>query len=445
MSPLDLPTASTISTRDVDVLVIGGGLSGLVAAYRSARVLTEHPRGGVITEPYRIPDAGNSDSFSSLSTDASTEDSGSSPKHPSLVLLEARQRLGGRICSVGGVDLGATWTWPEDDALQTLASTLGVDYYAQQTKGDVLVEQRGHIMRTPSEGQSVCGSSGCRFTGSASAFTEELRERLKDLQALSNSCRVDVLTCVAATSIASSTANKRVIVDAQRLGFDEGAKLRFAAKVVVIAAPPRVVVKTIDFSPPLDPEKKAAMLTCPTAMADAAKVVAFYTWPLWREKKLSGTAFMSSGPLTQIWDASEEGEVYALAGFVFGLDATDLAARPVVLAEVDGVPAKAFDSLPPILKRAIDQFAQIAGSKPNRISWKSWQDEPWTAAGLENRSRGKFGHPDLRRIKDGSIIFAGSETEPEEGHLEGAVMSGNRAAIEVFELLGVKSGFKPPK
>ena len=64
-----------------DVVVVGGGLSGLTVALR---LTSATPR-------------------------------------LSVVLLESRDRLGGRLYADGGVDLGGSWSWPTDTALRGLA------------------------------------------------------------------------------------------------------------------------------------------------------------------------------------------------------------------------------------------------------------------------------------------------------------------------------------
>jgi monoamine oxidase len=64
-----------------DVVVVGGGLSGLTVALRMA----------------------------------------SATPRLSVVLLESRDRLGGRLYADGGVDLGGSWSWPTDTALRGLA------------------------------------------------------------------------------------------------------------------------------------------------------------------------------------------------------------------------------------------------------------------------------------------------------------------------------------
>lgn len=68
-------------------------------------------------------------------------------------LLEARDRLGGRILSVDstgrqsddGFDLGPSWFWPDmQPDLGILAEELRLPWFAQHSDGDVLFERSAH-------------------------------------------------------------------------------------------------------------------------------------------------------------------------------------------------------------------------------------------------------------------------------------------------------------
>ena len=86
------------------IAIIGAGLSGLYAAY--------------LLEQAKITD---------------------------YVVLEARERLGGRVYSERGFDLGATWIWPDlNPDLMRLVHQLELTFSEQFEKGKLVFEkQRG--------------------------------------------------------------------------------------------------------------------------------------------------------------------------------------------------------------------------------------------------------------------------------------------------------------
>ncbi len=97
-------------TYDADVVVVGAGLAGLVAA----RELTA--RGA------------------------------------STVVLEARDRVGGRVLNheLGDgkvVEVGGQWTGPTQDRLAALARELGVETFPTYDVGDSVIEYRGRLRR----------------------------------------------------------------------------------------------------------------------------------------------------------------------------------------------------------------------------------------------------------------------------------------------------------
>ncbi|MFN8980583.1 MAG: flavin monoamine oxidase family protein [Gemmatimonadaceae bacterium] len=332
-----------------------------------------------------------------------------------FVLLEARDRLGGRVLTVdatgapadNGFDLGASWFWPRTQPrLAALVAELGLSAFVQLTDGDVLFErmvregpQRYH--GGPQQALSF------RLAGGSAALVRALaaglpRERLRLRTAVTGMQLEDngVTLMLAAQGDASSSPE------------------RITVSHVIAALPPRLLGATVTFAPTLDADTLAAWHDVPTWMAPHAKFFALYDRPFWSEAGLSGTAQSMVGPLAEIHDATTASGQAALLGFV-GVGAEQRAAVGDM-----------------VLTRACEeQLRRLFGDearRPQATLLKDWAADPFTATPAD---RVPGGHPaggDRRWVTglwERHLTLGGSEVSPlEPGYLAGAVLAAERAA-----------------
>ncbi|CAK8991310.1 Probable flavin-containing monoamine oxidase C [Durusdinium trenchii] len=352
-----------------DVAVVGGGLSGVVCA---AKLVSElHVR--------------------------------------SVVVLEAQDRLGGRLWAPDGLDLGAAWSWPANDkALGAVLRDLDVDRIDQHVDGVSLMETPGGDVVPMGSGESPSGPGSIRIQGGAGSICSRLAAKYD----------VDVRleSAVKSVKVVSSDTDAEA-GDAVELRTATGTTVR--AKTVVVAVPPRNAVHDISFEPPLEEERRKALAGVSTWMAGAGKVCLFFDKDnkFWRRAGLNGTFFSRVGPVVQGWDNSDADHA-ALCGFVFDADLKHLESEEALRAS-------------PILP----QFERFFGKQVHdfsKLAFKTWAPHfPHDVATGRNQAATPFGHPLLAAPHRGVVFFASSETTPHQnGHMEGAVLAGIRSAHE---------------
>ncbi|APG87157.1 flavin monoamine oxidase family protein [Sinorhizobium americanum] len=339
-------------------------------------------------------------------------------------LLEARDRLGGRILSVDGTgkpsgdgfDLGPSWFWPGmQPAMGDLVHQLGLHHFEQNSDGDVIFQrmareapQRYRGMRQEPQSMRLVGGTGAIISALAESLPAESIELGAQVTHVSLDGEGVVVQYLDAT----------------------GSAQRERASHVLFAMPPRLIEAKILFSPALDFATLERWQRTPTWMAPHAKFFALYDRPFWREAGLSGTAQSMVGPLVEIHDATTASGRAALFGFV-------------------GVPAaeRAAAGRDAIVAASVQQLAQMFGpeaASPRATLFKDWADDPLTATS-DDRQAG--GHPsaDPRPWINGKwrdyISLAGSETSiSEPGYLAGAVEAATRTASELIGRLRKSEG-----
>lgn len=452
--------------READVIIVGGGLSGLIAAWEVLK-------------------AG---------------------KEP--LILEANDRIGGRILTeepVPGIklEIGAQWIGDTHERMFALAAELGVETFAQFEDGETTYEICGPVMREDD------------FHAKHAAELEGLQATLDKIDELSQTidlnepwtspnaeewdkitggqwydsqglgpvaremleiCTVGILgvpthevsfldllfnvqTCgvtsellaeseggaqttrfVAGTSaipegVADRVGRDRIILDSQVQTIEyTDHSVRVICRNGVIAKGQQVIVALaptlagrITYDPPLPGIRD--QLTQRMPQASAVKVFAIYDEPFWRADGLNGQLISDQGPGRMSNDSCMP-------------EGTNDAG--IILVFLEGEQARTFGRLP-----EADLHSQVAeelgrhfgprGAKPELIVSGEWANRPFTR-GCYNANMGtlcwtNFGSALSRPI--GPIKWAATETATYwSAYMEGAVDAGTRAAQEVLEAIG---------
>ncbi|MEM7354947.1 MAG: FAD-dependent oxidoreductase [Acidobacteriota bacterium] len=353
-----------------DVLIIGGGLSGLHTAYSLHR------------------------------------------KGIDAVLVEARSRLGGRILSRpvkasgnAGFDLGPTWFWPGQHRIEALVRDLGLwdRVFEQPSAGDALYENVGGAVARGIDGASMAGSF--RLEGGLARIIAALARHVPKemVRCGSRATRISLQGQSLRTTMACGE-REETIDSAQ----------------VVVALPPRLAARSIALSPELASSQSAAMVGTPTWMAGQAKLMALYDEPFWRADGLSGDAISYRGPLAEIHDASPRtGGPAALFGFV-GVPAEARGASVDALREA-------------ALAQLANLFGRHA-AQPLDVWIKDWAFDPLTATTDDRAAQHAHPPPwsgqPSEATWDHRLIWSGSETAAgglrNNGYLEGALEASER-------------------
>ncbi|WP_440111979.1 flavin monoamine oxidase family protein [Acidovorax sp. BL-A-41-H1] len=336
-----------------------------------------------------------------------------------VLLIEARERLGGRILSQGQaddshrLDLGPSWFWPAMNPLMAgLVSTLGLDAFVQHTQGAAAIEgPDGQVRRQQVTWQQSPASY--RIAGGMQRLIEGLRAQLEG--------KLHILT---GTQVTGLTLRPHAVELALRDA--SGAWTQQAAQVV-LTIPPRLTAQDLHMEPAWPPQLMQHMRDTPSWMAGQAKFVAVYPRAFWREAGWSGTAMSHRGPLAEIHDASDaSGETAALFGFV--------GAPP---AYRTGIGQEA------LTRQALAQLQRIFGEQAGNPLWtavQDWAEEPRTAAASDRQPLARHPLYDVGTVPQAwshHLWLAGTERSANAGgYLEGALES---AALAVQELLAQRS------
>ena len=361
--------------QTVSVAIIGGGLSGLYAAYLLEK------------------------------------------KGVDYVLLEARPTLGGRIVtaratdpntaqitdSTSGFDLGPSWFWPEyQQQLARLIDELQLESFAQFEEGDMLVERSPNEPAMRTHGYKSAPPS-MRLKGGMATLIDALYQRLDATRILTNQKVRQLHNTGHYIEITSEDESGQVAACQTQ---------QWQAQHVLLALPPRLAEATIIFEPALPTNLKTQWRGTATWMAPHAKYLAVYDNPFWQQQGLSGSARSGQGPMVEIHDAS----VVDGNGALFGFIGVPAAARQTVSADV-------------LKQHCRAQLVRLFGAQaesPQAEYLKDWAQEPFTATAADANSDGQHATAPISKALSGiwanSLTGIGSEWSAQfPGYIAGAI------------------------
>jgi monoamine oxidase len=443
----------TAPAQRLDVIVVGAGLSGLVAARRLAAA-------GV-----------------------------------TLAVLEARDRVGGRTLSLplgrGVADLGGQWITASQTRVLALADELGVQRFAQHREGQaVVVEDDGpgslwtrlrtalalgrqirrlermrrrvpldHPARAPGAARWDAMTLAAWLARVRSAPARESLALLARLHFAAEPGDLSLLHALHALQAGSGVVGDQALASEVRLaGGAQGLSLRLAsalaaqgtavhlgqpvlrieqsggavalacagatyhARLVILAMPPAAIAR-LDVSPAW-PAARVALHQGAT-LGPVIKHVLAYERPFWRERGLSGEVYDARGPVSAVVDHTDAG-----------------GAQPALQAFVLGAQARRLSALDPGARHQVivDALAGALGpeaGQPVAHVEYDWASDPWTAGCVGLLAPGVIAsHHDALRAPVGRVHVAGSETAVRwPSYMDGAVEAGERAAAEVLARL----------
>ncbi len=195
------------------------------------------------------------------------------------------------------------------------------------------------------------------------------------------------------------------------------------AKQVIIAVPPPLIAR-MEFDPPLNAQRWEVMGR--SKMGSVIKYNLIYRSRFWKESRLAGALWSNSGPVNVCYDTTPEGTEYGV------LTALSVAQSAEQLGRLPSEERKA------AVLHFIAAHLGVEAQAPLEYFDLVWENEPLSGGGYSvSLAPGEFSRgPAVFRESEGAIHFAGAETASEyPGYMEGAVESGERAARDALRQL----------
>ena len=322
----------------------------------------------------------------------------------SFKILEARNRVGGRINTIyrtgeAPLEMGATWFTKDHFNLIKLIEELNIKYFEQFTESRVHYQPSStfpaQIVEIPNN------STSYRISGGTSNLINTLVQNLESKDILLN----QVVTQI--------TFNENsILVKAEK---------DFEANKVILALPPKLWANHVKFEPELPENLMKIARQTQTWMEDSIKVALTFTKPFWEEQNLPRTLFSNVGPVTELYDHCDfKNSKFALCGFINSSFKQFSAEERKELV---------INQLKTIFGIRISEFLHY-----EECVWseeqETFQDSKSDLFPHQNNGNPVFSNS----LFDDRLIISSTESASNfPGYMEGAVLSGMKAAKKIIE------------
>lgn len=426
-----MPAAPEDNASRHDVVVIGAGFAGLsaatelMAAGRDVVLLEARDRVGGRVESTRLADGARIDSGGQFLCRDMTELSALARTHGSRVVMTHDE--GDELYSPPMPLARGRAIWAGVDALRERAIRLDLadpalagltvsQWIDRQADIDPDVAQA--YLRLM-EGLWCCAPDEVSFTWLAASDARVTNE-YSEMESFLDGTMHGLATALAAglgARLALCAPVTRIEHSAIH-AVVHAAGYRYETSRVILCVPP-VMARRIALDPPAPEPVRRALVAWKAG--DVVKAFIRYETPFWRARGLSGTVIWSAPHGLYACDASREG-IAGLVMFIGGPNARRWHGRPV--AELDAfIRARLVEALGPEAAGIVE------------LSIRDWTDDPWSGGAYSDTVVDLSAGDVETALRDGfgPIRYASSELSPSyPGYIEGAVAMGRLAARQAL-------------